>query len=55
MPAPAGTQPELFVSGRLMALTNGETLSGGTLVARERYSQSPTQFERLFSTTYRTA
>ena len=35
MPAPAGTQPELFVSGRLMALTNGETLSGGTLVAGE--------------------
>jgi site-specific DNA recombinase len=28
MPAPAGTQPELFVSGRLMALTNGQTLSG---------------------------
>jgi site-specific DNA recombinase len=35
MPAPAGTQPELFVSGRLMALTNGEMLSGGTMVARE--------------------
>jgi site-specific DNA recombinase len=52
MPAPAGTEPELYVSGRLAALTNGEYLSGGRMVAREGL-EPPTQNNSIKTTNCR--
>ncbi len=51
-PRKAGEETEISIRGYLASLMGESAL---VMVARERYSQSPTHFESLFSKTYRAA